>query len=72
MLHIPNSAHGVLFATGELVYVQGMGSRGRRAAPFDVAQGREPFDFAQDRELVERLVERHVERKLDFLRCHHK
>jgi len=41
MLHIPNSAHGVLFATGELVYVQGMGSRGRRAAPFDVAQGRE-------------------------------
>jgi len=24
MLQIPNSAHGVLFATGELVYVQGM------------------------------------------------
>ena len=33
-------------------------SRGRRAAPFNVAQDRESFDFAQDRELVERLVER--------------
>jgi hypothetical protein len=33
-------------------------SRTRRAAPFDVAQGRESFDFAQDRERVERLVER--------------
>jgi len=43
MLQIHDSAHGVLFATGELVYVQGMGNkpRGRRAAPFDVAQGRE-------------------------------
>ena len=37
---------------------------------FDLAQDRESFDFAQDRELVERLVERPVERKLDFLRSH--
>jgi len=27
MLQIPNSAHGVLFAAGELVYVQGMGNK---------------------------------------------
>jgi len=26
MLQIHDSAHGVLFATGELVYVQGMGN----------------------------------------------
>jgi hypothetical protein len=39
---------------------------------FDLAQDRESFDLAQDRELVERLVERPVERKLDFLRSHQK
>jgi len=27
MLNIPDSAHGVLFATGEVVYVQGMGNK---------------------------------------------
>ncbi len=30
--------------------------------PFDSAQGRESYDLAQDRELVEWLVERPVER----------